>query len=78
MVSCPVCLQVNHRWVTALKEDGDQRIHWKSLQVGPWTLTASNAEALRFFALSGVQLGASSLQLLWQLCCCDVHKVLAE
>jgi hypothetical protein len=25
--------QVNHRWVTALKEDGDQRIHWKSLQV---------------------------------------------
>lgn len=29
-----LCLQVNHRWVTALKEDGDQRIHWKSLQVG--------------------------------------------
>lgn len=28
-------VQVNHRWVTVLKEDGDQRIHWKSLQVRP-------------------------------------------
>ncbi|WIA18543.1 hypothetical protein OEZ85_009989 [Tetradesmus obliquus] len=26
--------QVNHRFVTTLKEDGDQRIYWKTLQVG--------------------------------------------
>ena len=26
-------VQVNHRWVTVLKEDGDQRIYWKALQV---------------------------------------------
>jgi hypothetical protein len=26
-------LQVNHRFVTTLKEDGDQRIYWKTLQV---------------------------------------------
>jgi hypothetical protein len=25
--------QVNHRFVTTLKEDGDQRIYWKTLQV---------------------------------------------
>lgn len=33
--------QVNHRFVTTLKEDGDQRIYWKTLQVrqgAAWSL----------------------------------------
>jgi hypothetical protein len=39
--------QVNHRFVTTLKEDGDQRIYWKTLQVRTGYAVPSSCFRLR-------------------------------